>query len=98
MIRAVEATKQGIKVGEDMVSGLIIADDFVGIAETPNGMQKQTEKAPEYTRNWRITANVNESAVLVCNEDNKNPVEFKWKWEEDGLLIVDQYTYLGIEI
>ena len=43
MIRAVEATKQGIKVGEDMVSGLIIADDFVGIAETPNGMQKQTE-------------------------------------------------------
>ena len=29
MIRAVETTKQGVKVGEDMVSGLMFADDFV---------------------------------------------------------------------
>ena len=71
------------------------ADDFAGLAETPDGPQKQIEKALEYTRKWRVTANVNKSAVLVCNDDNKNPVEFKWKW---GLPIVDQYIYLGVEI
>ena len=50
MIRVVEATKQGIKVKEDTVSGLMFADDFVGIAETPERLQKQIEKSLEYTR------------------------------------------------
>ena len=45
MIKAVEAKEQGVKVGEDMVSGLMFADDFVGLAETPEGLQKQIQKA-----------------------------------------------------
>ena len=47
MIVAVEAVKQGVTIGEDMVSGLMFADDFVGISETPEGLQKQIEKALE---------------------------------------------------
>ena len=27
-----------------------------------------------------------------------NPVSFRWKWGEDELPIVDQYTYLVVEI
>ena len=49
LIIAVRAAKQGVKVGEDMVSGLMFADDFVGISDTP-GLKKQIEKALEYTR------------------------------------------------
>ena len=56
MIRAVEVTKQEVKVGGDTVSGLMFADDFVGLAETPDGLQKQIENALEYTRKWRLTA------------------------------------------
>ena len=65
MIRAVEAAKQGVKVGEDMVSGLMFADDFVGLAETPDGLQEQIENVLEYTREWRVTANINKSAVCM---------------------------------
>ena len=68
MIVAVEAAKQGVTVGET-VSGLVFADDFVGISETPEGLQKQIEKALEYARKWRVTANVKKCAVVVCNED-----------------------------
>ena len=32
------------------------------------------------------------------HEDRVNPVNFKWKWGKDELPIVDQYTYLGVEI
>ena len=35
MIVAVEATKQGVTMREDTVSGLMFADDSVGISETP---------------------------------------------------------------
>ena len=97
MIVAVEAAKQGVTVGEDAVSGLMFADDFVGISETPQGLQ-QIEKTVEYIRKWRVTANVKKCAVVVCNEDKGNPVKFKWKWGEDELPIADQHTYLGVEI
>ena len=75
----------------------MIADDFVGTLETPEGLQKQIENALEYTRRWRMTTNVKQCIVVVCNEDNMNPVNFSWRWE-DQLPIVDQYTYLGVEI
>ena len=53
MTVAIEAAKQGVTVGDDTaVSGLMFADDFVGISETPERLQKQIEKALEYTRKW----------------------------------------------
>ena len=59
------------------MSGLMFADDFVGISEIPEGLQKQIEKAAEYTRKWRVTANVKTCAVVVCNEDEVNAVNFE---------------------
>ena len=68
----------------EKVSGVMFADDFVGVSESPEGLQKQIEKALEYTRKWRVTANVKKNAVVVLivvrNEDKGNPVTFKWKW------------------
>ena len=66
-------------MGEDTVSGLMFADDFLGISETPELLQKQIEKALEYTRKWRVTANLNKCAVVICNEGKVNRVNFKWK-------------------
>ena len=40
-IVAVEAAEQGVTMGKDTVSGLTFADDFVGISETFEGLQKQ---------------------------------------------------------
>ena len=41
MIVAVEATKQAVTMGEDTVSGLMLADDMVGMSETPEGLQNR---------------------------------------------------------
>ena len=101
MTVAIEAAKQGITAGEDAVSGLMFAVGFVGTPETPEGLQKQSEKAPEYTEKWGVTANVEKCAVIVavvCIEDKVNPVSFKWRWGEDELPIVDRYTYRGVNI
>ena len=77
MIVAVEAAKQGGTMGEDTVSGFMFVNDFVGISETPEGLQKQVEKALGYTinnRKRRVTPNVKKCAVVVCNEGKMNPV------------------------
>ena len=44
----------------------------MGISETPEGLQKQIDKALEHTRKWRVTANVKKCAVVICNEDKVN--------------------------
>ena len=36
--------------------------------------------------------------VVARNENKGNPVSFQRKWGEEGLPIVDQYTYIGVEI
>ena len=45
MIVAVEAAKQAATMGKYTVSGLMFADDFVGISETAEGLRKQMGKA-----------------------------------------------------
>lgn len=50
----------------------------------------------ECTREWRVI--VNKCAVVVCGDDKENPVEVKWKWWEEEPPIVDQYTYLDVNI
>ena len=45
MIVAVEALMEGVTVGEETVSGLTFANNFVAISRTPEGLQKQIEKA-----------------------------------------------------
>ena len=50
LIVAVEAARQGVSEGEELVSGLEFADAFARISDTPERLQKQIEKALEYTR------------------------------------------------
>ena len=46
LVVAGEEAKQRVTAAEDSaVSGLMFADDFVGISEIPEGLQKQIEKA-----------------------------------------------------
>ena len=55
-----------------MVSGLVFVNDLMGVSGTAAGLQQQVEKALEYTRKWKVTANVNKCAVPVCKEDKKS--------------------------
>ncbi|CAB1101144.1 unnamed protein product [Ectocarpus sp. CCAP 1310/34] len=54
-----------------------------------NGLWKQLSK---------LSANDKKSAVMVCNEDREESVEYRWKWGVKEIAVVDQYTYLGVEI
>ena len=58
-----------------------------GYQKPPNDLRKKA----------RVAADVKKYAVVVCNEDEVNPVDFVWKWGEDELPIVD-LMYLSIKI
>lgn len=85
---AIDAVNQEVKVGEDMVAGLMFANDFVGGFRNSTRIA-EAERALECTRKWSATANVHKFAELACSEDLENPVEVNWKWRAEELPIVN---------
>lgn len=73
LIIPIHAAKRRVKGGEDKVSGLMFAEDFVGISGTPQGLQKQIEKALDHTMKWNVTANINYARCLFVTEIRRNP-------------------------
>ncbi|CAB1111402.1 unnamed protein product [Ectocarpus sp. CCAP 1310/34] len=69
-----------------------------GVSDTPEVLQLQIDAAKRFTEKRRLSANVKKSAVMVCNDHREEPVEHRWKWEIDETAVVEQYTYLGVEI
>ncbi|CAB1106679.1 unnamed protein product [Ectocarpus sp. CCAP 1310/34] len=55
LLEVVEAVRKGVKVGgtETSVSGMLFADDFVGMSDTPEGLQLQIDAAKKFTDKWR---------------------------------------------
>ena len=79
LLKIVEAVGQGVEVGETSVSGMLFADDFVGMSDAPEGLQMQIDAAKAYTDTWRLSANVKKSAVMVCDGNREEPVGHRWK-------------------
>lgn len=50
MLKVVEAIGPGVNVGESQVSALLFADDFVGMCDTPEGLQQQIGIGMEFAR------------------------------------------------
>ncbi|CAB1102257.1 unnamed protein product [Ectocarpus sp. CCAP 1310/34] len=56
LLEVVEAVRKGVKVGdtETSVSGMLFADDFVGMSDTPEGLQLQIDAATKFNNKWRL--------------------------------------------
>ena len=76
------------------VGGLLFAEDFVGVSESGEQLQRVIDVVHSYCRKWRLKANVSNSAVIAFG---KGSVEGSWKWGEHDLPRVSKYTYLGID-
>ena len=93
MLKEVERTGLGIQLSSGKtVEGMFFADDFVGISDSKDSLQKLLDVEYSYCSKWRLPANVSKSAVMVFSKDVVNGC---WKWGEYSLPIVSSYSYLG---
>ena len=94
MLKEVEQIGLGIQLSSGKtVGGMLFADDFVGISDSKESLQKLLD-VYSYCSKWRLRANVSKSAVMVFSKDAENGC---WKWGEYSLPIVSAYSYLGID-
>ena len=71
-----------------------LTDDFVGVSDSKESLQKLIDAVYSYCSKWRLRANVIKSAVMVFSKDAVNGC---WKWGEYSLPKVSSYSYLGID-
>ena len=55
----------------------MFADDFVGVSESKDQLQKLVDVVHTYCCKWRLKANVSKSAVMVFARES---VDGAWKW------------------
>ena len=48
----------GVKFSKNKISGLLFADDFVGLAETRPALQSLIDIVHNYSKRWQFKANV----------------------------------------
>ena len=95
LLKEVEKAELGIHLGEGgRIGGMLFADDFVGLSDSKEQLQKLIDVVYSYCSKWRLKANVTKSAVMVFT---KEAVEGTWKWGEHDLPTVAKYTFLGID-
>ena len=92
MLKVVEQAKLGVQLSSGKkIGGMLFADDFVGVSDSKESLQKLIDVVHRYCNKWRLKANVSKSAVMVFS---RNSVEGGWKWGEHKVPKVSSYTYL----
>ncbi|CAB1100184.1 unnamed protein product [Ectocarpus sp. CCAP 1310/34] len=72
-------------------------DDGDGEGNNSGGEDEVVDR-PELDKQLNLQAVMEREFPSVCNENKEEPVEHRWKWGIEEIAVVDQYTYLGVEI
>ena len=95
LLKEVEQAELGIQLSNGKTFGeMLFADDFVGVSDSKESLQKLIDVVYSYCSKWRLRANVIKSAVMVFSKDAENGCS---KWGEHSLPKVSSYSYLGID-
>ena len=76
------------------IGGMLFADDFVGVSNSEEELQRLINVAHAYCYKWRLKANVSKNTVVVFAREL---VEGSWNWGEQALPRLSKYTYLGVD-
>ncbi|CAB1119768.1 unnamed protein product [Ectocarpus sp. CCAP 1310/34] len=99
LLEVVEAVRKGVKVGdtETSVTGMLFADDFVGMSDTPEGLQLQIDAAKKFTDKWRLSAHVHAADVqFLRSQSSSYPHHFFGQIGVDVLVIDPVFAFMFI--
>ena len=90
LLKEVEQVELGIQLSSGKTfGGMLFADDFVGVSDSKESVQKLIDVVYSYCSKWRLQTNVIKSAVMVFSNDTVNGW---WKWGEYSLPKVSSYS------
>ena len=74
MLKDVEQGELGIQLRRSgkTIGGMLFVDDFIGVSDSKESLQKLIDVVYRYCSKWSLRANVIKSAVMVFSKDAVN--------------------------
>ena len=90
LLKEVEQAGLGVGLSDgSTIGGMLFADDFVGVSNSEEELQRLINVVHAYCCKWRLKANVSKSAVVVFAWE---VVEGSWNWgEQSSPKIIEIY-------
>ena len=71
LLKVVEQAKLGVQLSSGKkIGGMLFADDFVGVSDSKESLQKLIDVVHGYCNKWKLKANVIRSAVMVLSRNS----------------------------
>ena len=69
LLKEVEQAELGVQLSSGKkIGGMLFADNFVGVSDSKESLQKLVNVVRSYCNKWRLEANVSKSAVMVFSK------------------------------
>ena len=86
LLKEVEQAELGRQLSSGKtIGGMLFTDDFVGVGDSKENLQKLIDVVYSYCSKWRLRANVIKIAVIVFSKDAVNGC---WKWGKHSLPLI----------
>ena len=86
----------GVKVGPEIISILLYADDVVILSENTDDMQTLIDHVNSWCKKWKMKVNLKKSKVVHFRKQGEALSDIDIKLGNDTLSYVSQYKYLGV--
>ena len=96
LTQQIKKTGVGVKIGEDLLSILLFADDVILLIETGKDMQKLLEGVRKFNEDIKMKFEIDKCKVMVINEKEKEGVNKNKQLQLSGKDVerVENYKYL----
>ena len=88
----------GIKIGNEILSLLLFADDVVVMAENKEELQELLDEAGNFSKDMQMNFGIDKCKIMIINRRQKETDEIGCTLMGRELEVVEEFKYLGIKI
>ena len=96
LVRELNCTGHGIKVGTYKINALLYADDIVIIAESEQIMQELLDKVATWCTKWQLTINQSKTKIMHFRKTRTKQSTYKFRIGSTEIDYTKKYKYLSI--
>ena len=85
----------GVQRGNEIVSGLLFADDTCLVASDVSGIRRSLDVLVEWCEEWGVEVNVAKSGIMHICKKKEERCEVVYKVKGEAIPMVSSHKYLG---
>ena len=94
-VKRLKEERCGVECGDEIVPGLLFADDTCLIASDGPGIERSLEVLVEWCKEWGVKINVAKSGIMHIRKKKVERSEVVYEVDGEAISMVSSYKYLG---